>query len=74
MGLFTLWGEESEQDRIYREQREAQRRYLDAKSKYDSASYHYRSAMSRGAMQDAMRFKADMDLALVDMNRSGYRG
>ena len=69
MGLF---GQESEQDRIYREQREAHRRYLDAKGKYDSASYHYRIEMSRGATQDAMRFKADMDIALADMLRSGY--
>ena len=71
MGLF---GQESEQDRIYREQREAHRRYLDAKGKYDSASYQYRIEMSRGAAQDAMRFKADMDIALVDMLRSGYKG
>lgn len=71
MGLF---GQESEQDRIYREQREAHRRYLDAKGKHGSASYHYRIEMSRGATQDAMRFKADMDIALADMLRSGYTG
>lgn len=63
-----------EWNRIYKEQREAQRRYLDAKSRYDSASYHYRNAMARGAEQDAMRFKADMERALIDMNQSGYRG
>lgn len=63
-----------ERNRIYKEQREAHRRYLDAKSRYDSASYQYRSAMSRGATQDAMRFKADMDIALADMLRSGYKG
>lgn len=63
-----------ERNRIYKEQQEAQRRYLDAKSRYDSASYQYRNAMSRGATQDAMRFKADMDIALADMLRSGYSG
>ena len=63
-----------ERNRIYKEQQEAQQRYLDAKSRYDSASYQYRSAMSRGATQDAMRFKADMDIALADMLRSGYTG
>ncbi len=63
-----------ERNRIYKEQREAQRRYLDAKSRYDSASFQYRSAMARGAEQDAMRFKADMDIALADMLRSGYKG
>ena len=63
-----------ERNRIYKEQREAQRRYLDAKSRYDSASYQYRNAMARGAEQDAMRFKADMDIALADMLRSGYSG
>ena len=63
-----------ERNRIYKEQHEAQRRYLDAKSRYDSASYQYRNAMSRGATQDAMRFKADMDIALADMLRSGYKG
>lgn len=63
-----------ERNRIYKEQREAQRRYLDAKSRYDSANYQYRNAMSRGATQDAMRFKADMDIALADMLRSGYKG
>lgn len=63
-----------ERNRIYKEQQEAQQRYLDAKSRYDSASYQYRNAMSRGATQDAMRFKADMDIALADMLRSGYTG
>lgn len=63
-----------ERNRIYKEQREAQQRYLDAKSRYDSASFQYRSAMARGAEQDAMRFKADMDIALADMLRSGYKG
>lgn len=63
-----------ERNRIHKEQQEAHRRYLDAKSRYDSASYHYRNAMARGAEQDAMRFKADMERALIDMNQSGYRG
>ena len=66
--------QDEERNRIYKEQKEAQRRYFDAKKRYDSAGIHYRSAISSGDMQDALRWKAIMDQALIDMNISGYKG
>ena len=61
-------------NREYKEQREAQRRYLQAKKRYDSASFHYRGAMSRGDAADALRWKSIMDQSLIDMNISGFKG
>ena len=66
--------ETAERNRVYKAEREAHRRYLDARNRFTSASYHYRTELARGATQDALRYKAEMEQALIDMNRSGYSG
>ncbi len=56
-----------------REQRRSHNLYLDARNKYNTAAHWYRVYMDQGKTGEALRFKADMDRAQVDMINSGWK-
>lgn len=65
---------EAERQQAYREQRKAQRRYLDAKHRYDHAATLYRQCVATGDTQGALLYRETMDKELVEMRMSGYEG